>query len=105
MTEIADAVHVEDHGILTVRVDHALELADHKLWSLSSPARGGGGEQSSPVGASVQRLSEPRWRGPLPHASRGPPPPLRGGGNTFPRIRGGDIYLRHHRTATFSTTL
>jgi DNA ligase 1 len=44
---------------------------------LSSPARGGGGERSEPVGAGYAAFEQ---AGPLHHASHGPPPPLRGGG-------------------------
>jgi DNA ligase-1 len=50
------------------------------LWptsNLSSPARGGGGEQSEPAGVSAAVFEQ---AGPLHHASRGPPAPLRGGG-------------------------
>jgi DNA ligase 1 len=44
---------------------------------LSSPVYGGGGERSEPVGASAASAEQAN---PLHHASRGPPPPLRGGG-------------------------
>jgi DNA ligase-1 len=58
--------------------------------SLSSPARGGGGEPTGPArsGRPDDRLHEPEGvsaaasgqASPLPHASHGPPPPLCGGG-------------------------
>jgi DNA ligase 1 len=44
---------------------------------LSSPASGGGGERSEPVGAGSAASGQ---ASPLHHASHGPPPPLRGGG-------------------------
>jgi DNA ligase-1 len=44
---------------------------------LSSPASGGGGERSEPVGAGAASSEQ---ASPLHHASHGPPPRLRGGG-------------------------
>jgi DNA ligase 1 len=44
---------------------------------LSSPAGGGGGERSEPVGVDAASSEQ---ASPLHHASHGPPPPLRGGG-------------------------
>jgi DNA ligase 1 len=58
--------------------------------NVSSPACGGGGERSEPVGVGPAAFEQ---AGPLHHASHGPPPPLRGGGKapsrtfaqTYPR--------------------
>ena len=44
MDHVADAVHVEDHEILAVGIDHALEFADHVcLCSYAHPRGSGSG--------------------------------------------------------------
>ena len=71
-----------DPVLLELSYDYVGDLSETiaLIWptsSLSSPARGGGGEQSEPVGLSAAAFEQ---ASPLHHASHGPPPPLRGGG-------------------------
>src|SRR5580700_4817439 len=70
MHQIADAVDVEDDGILAVGVDHAFELADH-IFPL--PRAGEEGERSSPGGgkASTNARAQPPQAPSLPSPASG----------------------------------
>src|ERR1700689_1725548 len=50
MHQIAEAVDVEEDGVLAVGIDDAFELADHARVLPNLPLKGGGSERSEQVG-------------------------------------------------------